>query len=59
MACGGADGLVSVSVAPYRLPDLGRLVRLPVPVPWVPPPALVPWQDPYLLRRTLEGLRRL
>jgi hypothetical protein len=58
VACGG--GVVSVS-APLclRPPDLGYLVGLPVPVPWVPPPALVPWQDPYLLRRTLEGLRRL
>jgi hypothetical protein len=43
----------------YRPPDLGYMVRLPLPVPWFPAPPLVPWQDPHLLRRTLEGLRRL
>jgi hypothetical protein len=43
----------------YRRGGLGHLVREPVPVPWIPPPALVPWQDPHLLRRALDGLRRL
>lgn len=43
----------------YRPPDLGYLVKLPHFDPWIPPPALTPWQDPYLLQRTIKGLRQL
>ena len=42
-----------------RPDDLGHLVRPPAPVPWEPPRALIPYQDPYLMRKVLSGLRRL
>ncbi len=48
-----------MNIPSYRLPDLGYLVRLPLPVPWFPPPPLMPWQDPNLMCRVIEGLRRL
>lgn len=38
---------------------LGHLVQPAYPAPWFPPPALVPYQDPHLMRRVIEGLKRL
>jgi hypothetical protein len=46
-------------VTAYRRGTLGHLVGPPYPAPWIPPPALVPFEDPWLMRRVLEGLRRL
>lgn len=43
----------------YRHGALGHLVHPPYPAPWTPPPALVPYEDPWLMWRVLEGLRRL
>ena len=45
--------------ATLQCEHLGHLVLPAYPAPWWPPPALIPYQDPYLLRRVLEGLRRL
>lgn len=39
--------------------SLGHLVQPAHPGQWMPPPTLVPYQNPCLMRRVLEALRRL
>lgn len=43
----------------FRYGGLGHLVQLAYPAPWLPPPALVPCEDPHLLFRVLAALKRL
>jgi hypothetical protein len=43
----------------FRRGGLGYLVLPPVRMPWLPPPALIPYQDPVLMSGLLAGLRRL
>lgn len=43
----------------YRPEDLGHLIRPPLFGPWLPPPTVVPYEDPFPILRTYRGLRRL